>query len=533
VPANASAPDTGAIETGMKFRVSQPMQASGVRFYKGAANTGTHTGSLWSSAGQRLATGTFSSETATGWQSLTFAAPVNLDANTTYVASVFMPNGGYAFNVGQLASAGAGVAPVQALANGVDGGNGVFRYNATSVFPTQSFNATNYFVDVTVTDGSPAPTTTAPPSTTTTTVPGSGSCPCSVFGGTVPANASAPDTGAIETGMKFRVSQPMQASGVRFYRGGLNSGTHAGSLWSSTGQRLATGTFTGETATGWQSLTFATPVDLAANTTYVVSVFMPTGGYAYSVGQFATVGAGSPPVQALANGVDGGNGVFRYSASSVFPTQSFNATNYFVDVTVNDPTTTPTTAPPVTTTTAPPPTTTAPPVTTTTTLPLGTTTIFDNAVPAVASATDTGSLTIGTKFRTDSTGVITSARFYKGPKNSGTHIGSIWTTTGTKIATATFTNETATGWQEATFATPVSVQANTTYIVSVYLPAGGYAFTLGAFTSAGAGTGASKALANGVDGVNGVFAYSGAEAFPTRGYNATNYWVDARFRVGG
>ena len=37
-----------------------------------------------------------------------------------------------------------------------------------------------------------------------------------------------------------------------------------------------------------------------------------------------------------------------------------------------------------------------------------------------------------------------------------------------------------------------------------------------------------RALANGVDGGNGVYHY-GASGFPDTTFNATNYWVDASF----
>jgi hypothetical protein len=37
-------------------------------------------------------------------------------------------------------------------------------------------------------------------------------------------------------------------------------------------------------------------------------------------------------LHALQDGVSGGNGVFQYGSSSVFPTNSYNATNYWVDV---------------------------------------------------------------------------------------------------------------------------------------------------------------------------------------------------------
>ncbi|QRK07351.1 DUF4082 domain-containing protein [Archangium violaceum] len=52
--------------------------------------------------------------------------------------------------------------------------------------------------------------------------------------------------------MKFRSSVPGSVTGIRFYKGSsANAGTHVGSLWSRTGQRLASATFTNETATGW------------------------------------------------------------------------------------------------------------------------------------------------------------------------------------------------------------------------------------------------------------------------------------------
>src|SRR5262249_17011774 len=59
--------DAAALEVGMRFRSDVSGYVAGVRFYKSTANTGTHTGSLWDQAGNRLATGTFTNETASGW----------------------------------------------------------------------------------------------------------------------------------------------------------------------------------------------------------------------------------------------------------------------------------------------------------------------------------------------------------------------------------------------------------------------------------------------------------------------------------
>ena len=69
-----------------------------MRFYKGANNTGTHVGKLWTSTGTLLGQVTFIDETATGWQQALFSSPIAIDANTTYVVSYFAPNGGYAVN---------------------------------------------------------------------------------------------------------------------------------------------------------------------------------------------------------------------------------------------------------------------------------------------------------------------------------------------------------------------------------------------------------------------------------------------------
>ena len=64
-----------------------------MRFYKEPDDTGAHTGSLWSSTGQLLASGTFSGETASGWQELDFSSPVAVTAGTTYVASYHTSTG--------------------------------------------------------------------------------------------------------------------------------------------------------------------------------------------------------------------------------------------------------------------------------------------------------------------------------------------------------------------------------------------------------------------------------------------------------
>jgi hypothetical protein len=102
---------------------------------------------LWSSSGTLLATATFSNETAVGWQQVNFATPVAITAGTTYVASYHTTNGEYSADPNYFAAAQTN-GPLTALADAGSGGNGVYAYGSTSLFPTNSFNSTSYGVDV-------------------------------------------------------------------------------------------------------------------------------------------------------------------------------------------------------------------------------------------------------------------------------------------------------------------------------------------------------------------------------------------------
>jgi methionine-rich copper-binding protein CopC len=313
--------------------------------------------------------------------------------------------------------------PLHALANGVAGGNGVYRYGTGGGFPTSTFAASNYWVDVvfdtsaadtsppTVTGRSPAPSATGvaasanvtatfsepvQPATITFTLTGPGgasvpaavsydgpsqtatlnptadlapstsytatvsgardtagnqmtgpvtwsfttsagpaACPCTIWpGSTTPATPAAADDSAVEVGVRFRTDTDGFITGLRFYKGAGNTGTHVGSLWSNSGTLLASATFTGESASGWQQVTLASPVAVTANTTYVASYHAPVGRYAFTADYFATSGVDNPPLHALADGVSGANGVYRYGASG-FPTNTFRSSNYWVDVVFN------------------------------------------------------------------------------------------------------------------------------------------------------------------------------------------------------
>ena len=153
----------------------------------------------------------------------------------------------------------------------------------------------------------------------------------SIWPGTVtPAVPSDTDGQAIELGVKFRSTVDGYICGIRFYKGSLNTGTHVGTLWTSTGQALATATFSNESASGWQQVNFAAPVAISANTIYVAS-YHSSQYYALTERGFLSAGVSNGPLYAPATGESGGNGVYRYGASG-FPSATVGGNNYWVDV---------------------------------------------------------------------------------------------------------------------------------------------------------------------------------------------------------
>ena len=419
-------------------------------------------------------------------------------------------------------------------------------------------------------------------------------CPCSIWGpSAAPYNIDTRDANSITVGVQFTTSTNMEVTGLRFYKASTNTGAHVGDLWTAGGQQLAQATFTGETSSGWQTVTFATPVAISPGTTYVASYFAPNGHYSSTPGYFypppsppglggSTVTSG--PVSALRNTGTNVNGLYSYGAGNAFPTSTATATNYWVDpvfasvaapsqvtnVTAaplfkgasvswstppgSGPATTYTITPYIGSTAQSPVTVSAPAssasvtglapgstyaFTVTASSSAGTApasspsnpvtvaqqdSVFDFATPANIDAGDPSSIEVGVKFTADAAGSIAGIRFYKAAANTGTHIGSLWTAGGTLLASATFTGETSSGWQQVSFSNPVPISANTTYVAGYLAPAGHYSSTMNAF-GASVDNPPLHALANSTS-ANGVYAYSGTSTFPANSYAATNYWVD-------
>ncbi|WP_091248482.1 DUF4082 domain-containing protein [Arthrobacter sp. ok909] len=417
LPATVDVSDGSSVELGMKFRSDVAGSVTGIRFYKSTQNLGTHTGKLWTSGGQLLGSVTFAGESASGWQQANLSTPVSIQANTTYVVSYYAPGGHYSANGGFFAS-GADNYPLHGLASGVDGLNGVYKYGTTS-FPTDSYNSTNYWVDV-VMNGSSSPT-----------VP--------VVSSTVPASGAS--NVAVTTTIRASYDRAVDPSTVVFNVKDAANTNVPGTL-------------------SYDSLT---------NT----SVFTPSASLAYNTAFTATVSGATSSSGGVAMAAP-------YTWTFTTTTQSAGC-----PCSVFDPT----------------------------------------ALPSTVTAQDGSSVELGMKFRSDVAGTVTAVRFYKGPQNTGTHVGKLWTSGGQLLGSVTFTNESASGWQRATFSSPIAISANTTYVVSYLAPNGYYSADGAFFAGKSADRGILHGLADGTSGPNGVYLY-GAGGFPSNSWNATNYWVD-------
>lgn len=143
-------PGESNIVLGTRFYAEVPGWVTGLRFFKSAANTGTHIGHLWTTGGTLLASVVFAGESSSGWQTAYFPSPVAIAADTIHMVSYIAPNGHYA-STGDFFNGNFDRSPL----HGVDAGfapNGTYHYlegaeTSYTVMPNGTFNKTSYFVD--------------------------------------------------------------------------------------------------------------------------------------------------------------------------------------------------------------------------------------------------------------------------------------------------------------------------------------------------------------------------------------------------
>jgi len=154
------------------------------------------------------------------------------------------------------------------------------------------------------------------------------------------------------------------------------------------------------------------------------------------------------------------------------------------------------------------------------------------ASTATPTTPDVGSdspVELGVRFYSDTPGYITGIRFYKSAANTGAHIGNLWSSSGTLLRSATFASETASGWQQVNFSSPVAITANTAYVASYHTTIGHYAGDASYFATAGVNNSPLHTYANTSATPEGPYTYGTTSQFPASTYNSANYWVDVVF----
>jgi hypothetical protein len=157
--------------------------------------------------------------------------------------------------------------------------------------------------------------------------------------------------------------------------------------------------------------------------------------------------------------------------------------------------------------------------------------IFQNINPPSYSINFNGQgeypLELGMKFRSSEDCYIAGFSYYKGFEAKGEHIGNLWTRNGTLMASATFVNDSDSGWQSVLLSNPAAIQADSVYVVSYFSPHGDYVKTASYFTTE-IRSGPLTALKWTEEEPNGVYAYSNTSTFPNNNtyVGSTNYWVD-------
>ena len=117
-------------------------------------NIGVHTGSLWSATGQQFATATFSNESTTGWQTVTFASRRARHRRHDVHRVVPRASGHYSERLGHMALAGIDNFPLHVPIHGA-------TYTYSAGFPPIGSDV-DYGVDVVFTvPASVVPTVTA------------------------------------------------------------------------------------------------------------------------------------------------------------------------------------------------------------------------------------------------------------------------------------------------------------------------------------------------------------------------------------
>ena len=157
--------DRAAVELGIRFSPEKSGTVTALQYYQGEGARGVTMATLWSADGEVLAQTSFEPSRNVGWRTVALEKPVALTAGQFYVASYNAPRGGYPVTENDLSRS--------KVQNGftLNAGAGVYRYGDTSRVPSNSYNGSNYLVDVVFTPSNGAVTPTPQPTETPTATP--------------------------------------------------------------------------------------------------------------------------------------------------------------------------------------------------------------------------------------------------------------------------------------------------------------------------------------------------------------------------
>jgi hypothetical protein len=295
-----------------------------------SSNQGVQSFSVtFETAGTQSLTVTDTSSGITGTQSgisVAPAAPSDLTATAVSSSEI---------NLTWDAAAGATGFEIERSLSASSGFTEVGTATTTSYSDTGLTAGTTYYYQVIATGGGKS---SGPSNTASATTTGTSPTPESIWGTSYKPTVNSSYDGSkgqtFELGVQFESSVAGEVTGVLFYKQSEMTGTNVGHLWSSNGTLLASATFSKETSSGWQEVSFSSPVSIAADTYYTVSYSTGSPLFYYDSEYFehggVTNGNLTAPSYTDINGTIRDNGVYNYGGD--FPIASQYYANFWVDL---------------------------------------------------------------------------------------------------------------------------------------------------------------------------------------------------------
>ena len=102
--------------------------------------------------------------------------------------------------------------------------------------------------------------------------------------------------------------------------------------------------------------------------------------------------------------------------------------------------------------------------------------LFGNTLPSNAGEGNQTPITLGVKLWSSQSGTVSAIRFYRGTTSPLGYVARLYSASGTVLGSVTMAHESGPvpSWQVATFAAPISISPNTTYVAAYYVPSGEY-----------------------------------------------------------